>query len=480
MKLIVIGRDPRQAEIVIPNEYVSNYHAEIIQLDNGDTLIVDKSTNGTFVNGERLVPGKETPVRRGDRVTFAGPDLSLDWSMIPPVRIPEGVRQVRSIGSYYMNTVVINGAGVSRFHATIREMNDGKWYICDHSKNGTTVNGKTIPKNKYVRIKHGDEISCGGVPVENPAKGGGKVWVYVGIAAAAVCAAVLIFFGIKSINRPLSDQQLIARYDNSVVLLLCEYHFEAKSTDAFSDTFFNEFVVVDGKAVEYDGENSSMIMATGFFVGEAGTIVTARHVAKPWEMNNTMQEAKDAYYKELSSRPYETLLNTPLLMETEIRGVIDNIIMVPNGKYFISQSMLNCTEIASSTEEQDLALLKILSDRLPLGVTPVPLDKISDDVPEKGEHALTIGFPIGFELLPNPEKTEIQANVTAGSVTRTDGRYNFGLDATIADGSSGSPIFDEYGYLIGVLNSKHVEMEQAYAIRSACLSSLLEDAGITK
>ena len=197
-------------------------------------------------------------------------------------------------------------------------------------------------------------------------------------------------------------------------------------------------------------------------------------------MNNTMQEAKDAYYKELSSRPYETLLNTPLLMETEIRGVIDNIIMVPNGKYFISQSMLNCTEIASSTEEQDLALLKILSDRLPLGVTPVPLDNISDDVPEKGEHALTIGFPIGFELLPNPEKTEIQANVTAGSVTRTDGRYNFGLDATIADGSSGSPIFDEYGYLIGVLNSKHVEMEQAYAIRSACLSSLLEDAGITK
>ena len=37
MKLIVIGRDPHQAEIVFPNEYVSNYHAEIIQLDNGDT-----------------------------------------------------------------------------------------------------------------------------------------------------------------------------------------------------------------------------------------------------------------------------------------------------------------------------------------------------------------------------------------------------------------------------------------------------------
>ncbi len=484
MKLIVIGRDPRQAEIVIPNEYVSNYHAEIIQLDNGDTLIVDKSTNGTFVNGEKLIPGKETRIRRGDKVTFAGLDLSLDWMLIPPVKIPEGVRQVRSIGSHYMNTMIVNGPGVSRFHATIREMNDGKWYICDHSKNGTTVNGKSIPKNKYVRIKHGDEISCGGIPVENPARGGGKAWAYVGIALAAACALILVFFGIRSFNRTMSDQELIAKYDNSVVLIMCEYHFIAKSSDVFPESLYEEFVIDDfGNIVEYDGENSTACTATGFFAGEEGTIVTARHVARPWEMNSDtdldktlLDDAERIYKKELN----ELSFGLPQLMETEIEGVIDNIVIVPNGKYFISQSSVNCAEVACSPQEQDLALLKILSDHLPLGVTPVPLDKISVDKPEKGEHVLTIGFPRGYALFDDPEKTEIQANATAGSVTRTDGRFNFGLDAGISSGSSGSPIFDEYGDVIGVLNARHLGMNQAYAIRSEYLSALLYEAGITK
>ena len=166
--------------------------------------------------------------------------------------------------------------------------------------------------------------------------------------------------------------------------------------------------------------------------------------------------------------------------DAENKVIFDNIVIVPNGKYFISQSSVNCTEVACSPQEQDLALLKILSDHLPLGVTPVPLDKISVDKPEKGEHVLTIGFPRGYALFDDPEKTEIQANATAGSVTRTDGRFNFGLDAGISSGSSGSPIFDEYGDVIGVLNARHLGMNQAYAIRSEYLSSLLYEAGITK
>ncbi|HIZ87978.1 MAG TPA: FHA domain-containing protein, partial [Candidatus Coprenecus pullistercoris] len=159
MKLIVIGRNPKQAGIIIPNEYISNYHAEIIQLDNGGMFIVDKSTNGTYLNGMRLTPGKETAVRRGDNVCFTDYRIPLDWSQVPEIKIPEGVRQTISIGSHHANTVVVNGSLISHFHATIRQMNDGKWYICDHSMNGTTVNGKALPKNKYVPLRGGDEIS---------------------------------------------------------------------------------------------------------------------------------------------------------------------------------------------------------------------------------------------------------------------------------------------------------------------------------
>ena len=58
MKLIIIGRDSNEANIVLSSQYVSGYHAEIIQLDNGDMYLVDKSSNGTFVNGSRVTPGK--------------------------------------------------------------------------------------------------------------------------------------------------------------------------------------------------------------------------------------------------------------------------------------------------------------------------------------------------------------------------------------------------------------------------------------
>ena len=148
MKLTVFGRDPQQADVVLSSTFVSGYHAELIQLDNGDMYLVDKSSNGTLLNGSKLVPGKETPVRRGDNVMFA--DVPLNWNQIEDLRLPANVKVVKTIGAHYTNDIKLQGAAVSRFHAALRQTNDGKWYICDYSKNGTTVNGRRIEKNNYV------------------------------------------------------------------------------------------------------------------------------------------------------------------------------------------------------------------------------------------------------------------------------------------------------------------------------------------
>ena len=41
-------------------------------------LVVDSgSTNGTFVNGLRLTPGVETPIRIGDTLTIATIDFNV-------------------------------------------------------------------------------------------------------------------------------------------------------------------------------------------------------------------------------------------------------------------------------------------------------------------------------------------------------------------------------------------------------------------
>ena len=225
MKLTVFGRDPQQADVVLSSTFVSGYHAELIQLDNGDMYLVDKSSNGTLLNGSKLVPGKETPVRRGDNVMFA--DVPLNWNQIEDLRLPANVKVVKTIGAHYTNDIKLQGAAVSRFHAALRQTNDGKWYICDYSKNGTTVNGRRIEKNNYVPLNAGDAIACAGVAVENPVKkkGAGKI-IGISLAVLAVCAAIVLVVVIKP--WPWSADKVYKEYNPSVLFMACGYHFEVE------------------------------------------------------------------------------------------------------------------------------------------------------------------------------------------------------------------------------------------------------------
>lgn len=125
MRLISIGSSA-QAQIVLNSQYVSGYHAELLQLDNGDMMLVDKgSSNGTFVNGNRIAPEKEVTVTRNDTITIA--DQTLPWSMIPVLQIPdkENIRIIKGIGSHYLNAIHVSGNQVSRFHATVKQTKDG-------------------------------------------------------------------------------------------------------------------------------------------------------------------------------------------------------------------------------------------------------------------------------------------------------------------------------------------------------------------
>jgi pSer/pThr/pTyr-binding forkhead associated (FHA) protein len=63
-----IGRDGDRTVCVDYDPFVSNRHAEI-HLRQGQWALVDTfSTNGTFLNWERLPRGGEVPLRPGDVV----------------------------------------------------------------------------------------------------------------------------------------------------------------------------------------------------------------------------------------------------------------------------------------------------------------------------------------------------------------------------------------------------------------------------
>lgn len=510
MKLTIIGRDPGQCNIILSSKYVSGYHAEIIQLDNGDMYLIDKSSNGTSLNGVRITPGKETPIRRGDAVSFA--DTPLDWSRIPDISVPSGVKKIISLGSHYMNDKVVTGPSVSRFHATIRQMEDGKWYICDHSKNGTTLNGHRCAPDKYVPLNRKDEIALAGIPIENPIPAPAFFGKIAAIAAAAACVlALVVYVAIKywpssdpNHGKTYTNEQLCEMYEKSVVWLYCDYHFKVTcgtldlsqlwdpdswNGKRFTRHMYDEFVIVNGNTIQqYNGENSTGSSGTGFFIGDKGHIVSNRHMACPWdsEMTSfstdlTILAAAEDYYKAKLSDLYNKFEVTGALQyisQVKVTGVLDHSLMVPNGDYLDQKNAINChVEKVSDGEDEDLAIFKVRSSKIPEEVTPVPLSKIKAVHPDRGVAVLTIGFPFGQYFFDG--KTQIQANVSDGTISRNDNLKTFGFTAVSYHGASGSPVFDKKGNLIGVLYAG-IDQVQGFtqAVRSEYLLKLMEKAGV--
>lgn len=63
--------------IVLEDAYVSGSHAEIIADDDGFWLTDVGSTNGTVLNGEKLVPNDRKPLSPGDKVVFGRMELEF-------------------------------------------------------------------------------------------------------------------------------------------------------------------------------------------------------------------------------------------------------------------------------------------------------------------------------------------------------------------------------------------------------------------
>jgi pSer/pThr/pTyr-binding forkhead associated (FHA) protein len=79
----MLGRDPAQSLVAAAfGQYddVSRRHATVIVDDGGRASIRDEgSINGTFVNGDRVLPGTEVRLIDGDQIRLA--DVTGDVSL---------------------------------------------------------------------------------------------------------------------------------------------------------------------------------------------------------------------------------------------------------------------------------------------------------------------------------------------------------------------------------------------------------------
>ena len=132
--------------------------------------------------------------------------------------------------------------------------------------------------------------------------------------------------------------------------------------------------------------------------------------------------------------------------------------------------------VLETDRRNDLALLKISSMQMAsaetkslvakLGLTVTPLASqglLRPDAVELGEDVVVAGFPFG-DIFSNTVK------VTRGIVSAKRGMGNdsgqFQIDAAVQHGSSGGPIYDDKGNIIGVVVSQLNKLKVAKAIGS--------------
>lgn len=501
MILYSIGRNPNNKYVISqhedPRHVVSDYHAEIYIRDDGSICIIDRSTNGTTINGKRIEKEVEVNVNRGDKVVFAGVH-QLIWEKVPNIAPPPVGWHLYSIGTAYNNRIQLADTTntVSRFHATLKIDQKGKMFINDHSTNGTYVNGNRIPANKDFQIKRNDQILFANISAldwTNIPKSKLKPVFII----APLSALIVIVFIVLSILKgwiPMPDGKFnISDYQSSVVMIYNEFYYLVE----FDDDAAGETIKIGNDGTENGnfvaegfGECHPFISwATGFFVSKDGLIATNRHVAMPWEyfltndqndklrnyieviQNYKLEQNKaqfNYYYKKYNLSEDQILALIAKLKRIgncrikKITGVSNRIRVGYFGAYYESLEKFDpCTFINDSKDKEiDVALIQLYSKTLPKdNIKVIDTKKIKNAKDLKvGDILTTIGYPMGPEYLTlRNDDGGLKTVMKTGEISRVPGKIEIDFNIEVLGGASGSPLFDKSGRFVGVVSSHFID-----------------------
>ena len=462
MQLISIGKSSSN-RIVINDPRISGYHAEILLGDDGAILITDKgSTNGTTVRGQRIHPETEIILNRGDKVTFAG-IADLDWSRVPIVSPPSPEWLIYSIGSGLKNRIQVSDASgrVSRYHATLKIDPKGKIFINDHSSNGTFVNDVRIQSGQDVRVRRKDKITFANATdlnwnVVKPKSS--KTWIYVAAALAALLLAGVGVIGGMSgwFETRWSLEKTHNTYSNSIVCVYHEFHVVANllNGEQIVLDIDNEGKYLGNYALKGSDEAAKLTKAksgTAFLIDKSGTLATNRHITIPWE--NILENKSLVGLQRINNTAIKNIVG-----ETVYVGIVYNKTSISRISDFEECSILSRT---TDSRDKDIGLLRVKnSKQLPQEFTPIDLSKAFLDGKNItiGQPIHLIGYPLGPSMfiltsIGSTNTYEVKLTSQEGAVSQMPDTHKFGHNAVSFAGSSGSPIFNNKGQLIGILNS---------------------------
>jgi len=507
MKLIRIGSS-QSCDIVLNSKYVSSLHAELTVLDDGKIILEDKnSRNGTTVGNKPVEPDTPITIQRGDKVMFA--DEPLVWARVPMPEKLSGFKRVLNIGSNFRNDIILNSPTVSRYHGSLR-VKGNKAYLHDNgSKNGTLLNGVRIEPGKDVRVKKGDSVQCGSEDITEQIKAfiPNNVGKIAAISAACVAAVALLAGGAYALwgngsNVPSHPSD----YQDAVVYLLAGFHTEITFDDDAGSGLVARFD--DNGASWKDDETAEkrpiFIQATAFFIDREGRMVTNKHAAAPWDeylkkaydgdpsitweehmkqefekfwpdklkiaqlMSSDNEVYNRAVYELKLTEVGKKLLNgckSPADLgakinrlfksKVKIQGYLDYIAVgYPGRKYTAIDEFQRCDTIAVANDPSvDLAVLQLNDKKTPDHIKYVFDMKNWNEktlVPQK-DVLYTIGYPAGLMWGQDEKSDALAPSLYDTKCSQVPTRYEFQIQNATIGGSSGSPVFNKKGELVGIL-----------------------------
>ena len=384
---LVIGRQ-KDADVRFDAQKdidVSGRHAEI-RLDKGNYTLYDlKSTNGTFVNGERIAGSRE--LKSGDRVQFGkdGPDVE--------VRIHRGSRgntEERIAIAVKTQTAGLRNAMIA-VSALVVLGAAGAWWMTQRA-------GRLRSEELSMLLSRNDSLSAmlQGMSAADPSLV--EELKKKSDALRAAMAAASTPAERDSLRRAVEAND--ARLRRIVQMDPSSIHRRNSPAVAV--------LVSEIKGVAYAG--------TGFSISEDGLLITNRH--------NVLGEHGD----------------------TATRVAV---------KFVDTKEWLTATVVKiSDSADEDLALIQIDAE----GTYPVVAGIGTGADAREGASVVTIGFPLGYETPQEGAGQDFVAKSTlnAGTVSKRTSTV-LQIDSYAAHGSSGSPVFNTLGHVVGVVYGGHRE-----------------------
>lgn len=175
-----IGRSALNCDVVIEgNSSISKFHAEIIHTAQGWYLRDADSLNGTYLNGEKLVPGKQ--VKLDNPTVFQLDDEylalitdELAWAMMDakfvPLLVSESTSAVRVMdgdvlrlnrNNKWSDGTLADNTVHREAHARISRTGNGYQLLNESPHNTTCVNDTKMQQGDVIPLTSGDRIRLG-------------------------------------------------------------------------------------------------------------------------------------------------------------------------------------------------------------------------------------------------------------------------------------------------------------------------------